>query len=313
MYRIDDPTASATLPTPETALTEGYFTEGNPGTGTPATLERASWFNMVQEELRAVVVAAGLMPSKTTYTQVRDAIKILYGSGRLLRTLVYTNVGGTQFVSINGATPTTTGASTYTPLSVMSTVNVEVQGGGGAGAGGTNPSAGNVSLGAPGKSGAYGRSIFTAAQVGAAQSVSVGAGGASASGGTGATGATSSFGALLSSVGGTGGGVLNNQAVPVQNGNGGSTAAPSGANVISAPGVAGTLSQAIAASLGAIFGGSGGGNVFGPPTTQNVGNANGVNATTIGGGGSGVALLPGGGTATGGNGQAGIVIIREYA
>lgn len=75
MYRIDDPSASHTLPTPEAALTEGYWTEGNPGTGTPATLERASWFNMIQEELRAIVVAGGLTPSKTTYNQVLAAIQ----------------------------------------------------------------------------------------------------------------------------------------------------------------------------------------------------------------------------------------------
>jgi hypothetical protein len=81
MYRIDDVTAASSLPTPETAGAEGYFTEGNPATGTPATLERASWFNMIQEELRAIVVAAGLTPSKTTYTQVRDAILQLIQGG----------------------------------------------------------------------------------------------------------------------------------------------------------------------------------------------------------------------------------------
>lgn len=77
MFRIDDPSASTTLPAPEAAGIEGFFTEGNPATGVPATLERASWFNMVQEELRAVVVAAGLAPSKTTYNQVLTAIQAL--------------------------------------------------------------------------------------------------------------------------------------------------------------------------------------------------------------------------------------------
>ena len=77
MFRIDDATASGVLPTPETALTEGYFTEGSPGV-TPATLVRASFLNMVQEELRGIVVAAGLTPSKTTYTQVRDAIRTIF-------------------------------------------------------------------------------------------------------------------------------------------------------------------------------------------------------------------------------------------
>ncbi|OTP79501.1 hypothetical protein [Caballeronia sordidicola] len=77
MYRIDDPSASTTLPTPEAATAEGYWTEGNPGSGIPATLERASWFNMIQEELRAIVTAVGITPSKTTYNQVLTAIKTL--------------------------------------------------------------------------------------------------------------------------------------------------------------------------------------------------------------------------------------------
>jgi hypothetical protein len=78
MYRIDDATAATSLPTPEAAGTEGYFTEGNPTAGTPATNIRGSWMNMIQEELRTVVVAGGLTPSKTTYTQVRDAVLALF-------------------------------------------------------------------------------------------------------------------------------------------------------------------------------------------------------------------------------------------
>ena len=60
MYRIDDATAATSLPAPEAAGAEGFFTEGNPATGTPATNVRGSWLNMIQEELRAVVVARGL-------------------------------------------------------------------------------------------------------------------------------------------------------------------------------------------------------------------------------------------------------------
>lgn len=77
MYRIDDATAAASLPTPESAAAEGYFTEGNPATGTLATKVRASWLNMLQEELRNVVTTAGLTPSKTTYTQVASAVQTL--------------------------------------------------------------------------------------------------------------------------------------------------------------------------------------------------------------------------------------------
>ena len=76
MRRIDDPSAAVTLPVPEAAGTEGFFTEGSPGV-TPATLVRASFLNMVQEELRSIVVAGGLAPSKTTYNQVLLAIEAL--------------------------------------------------------------------------------------------------------------------------------------------------------------------------------------------------------------------------------------------
>lgn len=134
MFRIDDATAATSLPTPEAAGAEGYYTEGNPVAGTPATNVRASWLNMLQEELRAVVVAAGLTPSKTTYTQVRDAIKAMYGPGRLLRTSVYAIVSGQQQVSVNGGAFTTAGATTFVPLATTSTVIGEAQGGGAAGA-----------------------------------------------------------------------------------------------------------------------------------------------------------------------------------
>ncbi|MGF6664838.1 hypothetical protein QF000_006506 [Paraburkholderia atlantica] len=78
MFRIDDATAVASLPTPEAAGTEGYFTEGNPTAGTPATNVKGSWLNMIQEELRAIVVAGGLTPSKTSYNQVLTAIQTLF-------------------------------------------------------------------------------------------------------------------------------------------------------------------------------------------------------------------------------------------
>lgn len=77
MFRIDDPSAAVALPTPEAAGTEGYWTEGNPGGGIAATLARSSFLNMIQEELRAIVTAAGLTPSKTVYNQVLTAIETL--------------------------------------------------------------------------------------------------------------------------------------------------------------------------------------------------------------------------------------------
>ncbi len=77
MFRIDDATAAGSLPTPETAGTEGFFTEGNPATGTPATKVRGSWLNMIQEELCSILAAAGITRAKTTYNQVLTAIRQL--------------------------------------------------------------------------------------------------------------------------------------------------------------------------------------------------------------------------------------------
>ena len=128
MFRIDDPTAATSLPVPEAAGTEGYFTEGNPVAGTAATLVRGSFLNMIQEELRAIVVAGGLVPSKTTYNQVLAAIRAL---GKQSVTLAdtgavnaYTAVNPTPLVTgtwINGVVQqviiahTNTGPSTYAP------------------------------------------------------------------------------------------------------------------------------------------------------------------------------------------------------
>lgn len=74
MYRIDDPSAAVALPEPEAAGREGYFTEGVPGV-TEATLVRASFLNMLQEELRNIVLAAGIVPAKADYTQLLKALR----------------------------------------------------------------------------------------------------------------------------------------------------------------------------------------------------------------------------------------------
>lgn len=76
MFRIDDPSAAGAIPTPEAAGTEGYFTEGSPGVTNP-TLVRASFLNMIQEELVSILTAAGIARSKTTYNQVLSALRTL--------------------------------------------------------------------------------------------------------------------------------------------------------------------------------------------------------------------------------------------
>ena len=64
MHRIDSSTATP----------DGRFTEGNPTIPVPATTVTADWLNGVQEELVAILAAAGIAPNKASNVQVLSAI-----------------------------------------------------------------------------------------------------------------------------------------------------------------------------------------------------------------------------------------------
>jgi len=312
MYRIDDSTAATSLPTPETEGTEGFFTEGNPATGTPATNVRGSWLNMIQEELRAVVVAAGLTPSKTVYTQLRDAIASMYGGGRLLRTSVYTNVGGTQYVSVNGGAPTTEGASSWTALPATNAIEYEGcgAGAGSSGAGGQGPT--TVGIGASGGSGAWGRGRLTSG-FGGAQTITVGVGGTAGTAAptNGGSGSTTSFGTLASCPGGAASTFTNGVTTPAIVGAGTGGPAPSGFNIF---GSAGNSAEAgIFASVSVGVSGKGGDTPYGAggPSVA-AGNA-GQPGSGYGSGASGAAVGASGAGQPGAVGANGIWIIREYS
>lgn len=76
MHRVDTATAVASLPSPQSAGTPGFFTKGDPSTPTPATVPGPDWFNMIQEELYYLVSTAGVTPdaTKADFTQVHEAI-----------------------------------------------------------------------------------------------------------------------------------------------------------------------------------------------------------------------------------------------
>ena len=80
MYQYDDATVVAGLPTPAVPGTPGYFTNGNPAIALPATILSADFMNMLMMENLNILIAAGITPSKTVYTQVRDAIDALIES-----------------------------------------------------------------------------------------------------------------------------------------------------------------------------------------------------------------------------------------
>jgi hypothetical protein len=80
MYQYDDSTAVSTLPTPAAPGTAGYFTDGNPASGAPATRLRSDFMNMIMMELLNVATAGGQTPSKSTYNQVLTAIQSMIGA-----------------------------------------------------------------------------------------------------------------------------------------------------------------------------------------------------------------------------------------
>ncbi len=67
MHRIDHATAAP----------GDLFTEGNPATATPATTVTADWLNAIQEEVAAVIDAAGITLDKEDNTQLTQAIAAL--------------------------------------------------------------------------------------------------------------------------------------------------------------------------------------------------------------------------------------------
>lgn len=154
MYRIDDATAASSLPAPETAGTEGYFTEGNAAAGTPATNVRGSWLNMIQEELRAIVIAGGLMPSKTSYTQVLTAINTLIQSSTstfaapgATNSRVYTAASSSFSLTASRVVAATalTGGVAYAVAGFNKTINLATTGAGGMDTG-SAPTSGYVAI-----------------------------------------------------------------------------------------------------------------------------------------------------------------------
>lgn len=78
MFRIDNSTAVAVKPAPAAAGAPGFFTKGDPVGGIPSTVLTADWANMVQEELVAICLAAGIALDKGNAGQVLEAMNSLY-------------------------------------------------------------------------------------------------------------------------------------------------------------------------------------------------------------------------------------------
>ena len=293
MFAIDDPTAAAVLPPPAAAGTPGFWTEGNPATGVQATRVRADFLNMLQQELLNVVIAGGLTPSKTTYTQLRDSIKTL-AAGHLVGIQIFTSSG------------------TYTPTPGATLARVRMVGGGGAGGGAPATSASTVSAGLGGSGGAYSEFLITSGLT--STSVTVGAAGTPTSGGTGGNGGNTSFGAYSTAAGGVGGAAAgptgtayiantqSNNAVP---------AVAGATKIFASPGQL-PANSVVVLSTSMFYSGQGANSPYG---VGGGGQGAGVGGTGLGygSGGGGSASSFSTGARLGGTGAPGLVIVEEYA
>lgn len=78
MYEYDDPTAIASRPASTSPGTPGWFTDGNPGAGIPATILRAEFMNMLQAELLAILTAGAITPNKAVSNQLLLALTAIF-------------------------------------------------------------------------------------------------------------------------------------------------------------------------------------------------------------------------------------------
>ncbi|VTP12710.1 hypothetical protein PUATCC27989T_00522 [Phytobacter ursingii] len=207
---------------------------------------------------------------------------------------------------------TTAGAFTYTPTAGMKTCIVEVLGAGGGSGGCPATSASQIAAAAGGASGSWARVLFTAAQVGSSQAVTVGAAGtAGTTSGSGGVGGNSAFGSLIVCPGGTA--TLVGVAISTSTASVISGANPGGVPTI----ISGTVLESMNGMAGGnaylsfsnVLSGIGGSSPRG-----NGGNGiSGVTASGYGSGGSGNGNTVSLSAKTGQAGTGGYVAIWEYA
>ncbi|MGZ9981564.1 glycine-rich domain-containing protein [Bordetella bronchiseptica] len=225
------------------------------------------------------------------------------------------DAGGANWTKLAASVPAVnmrvfTISGTWTKPAGLKSVVVEVQGAGGSGGGAMSAGSGNVSIGGGGLGGGYSRKRILAAELNAAEDVTVGAGGARVAGGTGLTGGQSSFGAHCQATGGGFGGITTaNSTLAVISSNG-SPGIGIGGDVNSAGGFSVRGIRFDGTPTGS-FAGDGGASHFCGSQSGTAGNNNGVDALSYGGGGGG-AHSTGSSAKEGGKGGDGLVIIWEF-
>ncbi|MGE3331985.1 MAG: hypothetical protein AB7J37_13725, partial [Candidatus Melainabacteria bacterium] len=299
-----------------------FARSGDAGTAFIAddAITNAKLANMAQATIKGRETGAGTGdPVDLTATQATAILNAFVGdSGSggtkgLVPAPASGDAAANKFLKASGAWETVVGgvvtvkrqsfisSGTYTPSTGMLFCLVECLGGGGGGGG----SGANDSAGGGGGSAAYARSLLTAADIGASQVVTIGAGGSAGSigGGNGGTGGTSSLGSLVSANGGSGGtGSTLAAANAVLGGAGGSTftGQDGGAGAPGSPGLS------LATNTG--ISGNGGSSFLGGGALGRMTSGAGANGASNGAGGAGGRAS----SAAGGTGGGGRIWITEF-
>jgi hypothetical protein len=203
---------------------------------------------------------------------------------------------------------TTGTAATYTRPVNVSSILVEVLGGGGAGGGAVSGALDHIGTGAGGGSGGYARLLIPSAA--STYTYTVGAGGTAGAAGNnpGGNGGTTTFGASLQATGGSGGdgGPAVSSAVSgISIGGAGGVGSSGTINVTGQSGFGGINSQGVGIT------GMGGASHYGAGGASAYGTSNGNIGGSYGSGGSGGLAVNS--SQTGGAGSPGLIIIWEFA
>lgn len=301
-------------------------------------LQRASYTNLTEilDRLGVVLPKDGTEPMEaplplfvTTTAELPDptlwegAIVFDTTTNRLVWSdgTAWRNVAlSTEIKTFSLVIQTFTGSGTYTPTTGMTYCEIEVQAPGGGGGGGDGAGvAGEGTAAGSGGGGEYAKGRFTAADIGANKTVTIGAVGAAGNntGGNGGTGGTTSVGTLITAIGGSGGTGTGSNAVVLSTFAGGAGGTGGTGGHLRIPGGAGHPSEeATDNATFAVLRAGKGGDAFlgrGAPAVlfSNATAVAGVAGSNYGGGGRGGQSANTTGQ-VGGAGGPGIVIVTEY-
>ncbi|MBK0095279.1 phage tail protein [Erwinia sp. S63] len=293
MHRIDTSTAQVD----KFGSGKNGFTGGNPQTGELPTALDADYFDSLQEELAAVIEAAGITLDKNKNNQLYTAIKSQFNAGRLIGIKVITSSG------------------LYIPSVGAKKGKARAVGGGAGGGGGPAAGSSQQSCAQGGQCGSYAEVLFDISA--ASYAVTIGAAGvAGTASAAGTAGGATTLAGIFSCPGGSPGsqGIASSATITVSNNAANSTYATisSGTALINLPASPGEPFIVLGVLSGQLRGGRGGSNPFGIGGSPGAFGP-GTVGRGFGSGGGGCSQGQGGAGDVGGAGLPGIMVIEEYA